>query len=60
MKTCKYSASCYYGNAFHKNQCAYKKNMEEYDLCPRLLINWENIIDEIFPVTTKKEMNNNA
>lgn len=45
---------------FIKINALIKKNMEEYDLCPRLLINWENIIDEIFPVTTKEEMNNNA
>lgn len=57
MKTCKYSASCYYGNAFHKNQCAYNENLNEYDVCPYLLENWDYIIDEL---TKERKSGNNV
>ena len=48
MKHCNESHKCPYGNAFEKGFCAYRENMNEYDLCPSLLENWENVIDELF------------
>ena len=44
-----------YGNAYISNLCAYNENMEEYELCPYIMKNWENIIDEL-----TKEDNKNA
>ena len=39
-KQCKFAAinSC--------GICGYKENMEEWELCPIILNNWENIIDK--------------
>lgn len=34
MKTCRKSANCCWGNCYEKNQCAYKENMTEEDICP--------------------------
>ena len=48
MKHCNKSHECPYGNAFEKGLCAYRENMNEYDLCPSLLENWEDVIDELF------------
>lgn len=48
MKRCNKSHECPYGNAFEKGFCAYRENMNEYDLCPSLLENWEDVIDELF------------
>lgn len=48
MKRCNKSHECPYGNAFEKGLCAYRENMNEYDLCPSLLENWEDVIDELF------------
>lgn len=48
MKHCNESHKCPYGNAFEKGLCAYRENMNEYDLCPSLLENWEDVIDELF------------
>lgn len=48
MKHCNESHKCPYGNAFEEGLCAYRENMSEYDLCPSLLENWEDVIDELF------------
>lgn len=55
MKHCDKSNKCPYGNAYISNLCAYNENMEEYELCPYIMENWENIIDEL-----TKEDNKNA
>lgn len=55
MKHCNKSHKCPYGNAFEKGFCAYRENMNEYDLCPYLLKNWDYIINEL----TKERKNNN-
>lgn len=47
MKTCKNARNCEYGNCYKPNQCAYKRNMTEYDSCPKMYENWEHIIDKI-------------
>lgn len=47
MKHCKKSHKCPYGNAFKKNICAYDENLNEYDVCPYLLENWDSIINEL-------------
>lgn len=57
MKHCKKSHKCPYGNAFEKNVCAYDKNLNEYDVCPYLLENWDYIIDEL---TKERESDNNV
>jgi len=58
MKHCNKSHKCPYGNAFEEGLCAYKKDLNEYDLCPSLLENWEKIIDDYIKMT--EEVNNNA
>ena len=47
MKTCKNARNCEYGNCYKPNQCAYRTNMSEYDPCPKIFQNWENMIDKI-------------
>ena len=47
MKTCKNSRNCEYGNCYKPNQCAYKENMIEYDPCPKIAENFENMIDTL-------------
>lgn len=47
MKKCKDSYKCPYGNAFQEGYCAYNENLKDYDLCPYLLENWEEIIDKM-------------
>ena len=47
MKHCNKSHKCPYGNAFEKNVCAYDENLNEYDVCPYLLENWDSIINEL-------------
>lgn len=47
MKHCKDSHKCEWGNCFKENVCAYAENMEEWELCPKLLKNWDYIIDEL-------------
>ena len=57
MKHCKRSHKCPYGNAFEKNVCAYDENLNEYDVCPYLLENWDYIIDEL---AKERKSGNNA
>lgn len=57
MKHCKKSHKCPYGNAFEKNVCAYDENLNEYDVCPYLLENWDYIIDELIK---ERESDNNV
>lgn len=57
MKHCKKSHKCPYGNAFKKNICAYDENLNEYDVCPYLLENWDSIINELIK---EKNGDNNA
>ena len=57
MKHCKRSHKCPYGNAFKKNVCAYDENLNEYDVGPCLLENWDYIIDELIK---KRKSGNNA
>lgn len=57
MKHCERSYKCQYGNAFEKNVCAYRDNLNEYDICPYLFENWDYIIDKL---TKEKEGDNNA
>lgn len=47
MKHCEKSAYCCYGNAYKEGYCAYKKNIEEWELCPLLTENWEETIDKL-------------
>ena len=58
MKRCNKSHECPYGNAFEKGFCAYRENMNEYDLCPSLLENWEDVIDELFFELKEEEIIN--
>ena len=55
MKKCNKSHKCQYGNAFQKGYCAYKENMEEYDICPILLDEWEDIINYVIKNTKERE-----
>ena len=57
MKHCKRSRKCPYGNVFEKNVCAYDENLNEYDVCPYLLENWDYIIDEL---TKERKSGNNV
>lgn len=57
MKHCKRSHKCPYGNAFEKDICAYNANLNEYDVCPYLLENWDYITDEL---TKERKSGNNA
>lgn len=45
MKHCNKSSECPYGHAFEKNTCAYREDLQEYDLCPLLFDYWEEVID---------------
>lgn len=47
MKHCKNSHHCEWGNCFKENVCAYAEDMKEWELCPKLLKNWDYIIDEL-------------
>ena len=56
MKHCKRSHKCPYGSTFEKNVCAYDENLNEYDVCPYLLENWDCIINEL---TKERKSGNN-
>lgn len=47
MKHCKDSHKCEWGDSFKENVCAYAENMEEWELCPKILENWETYIEHI-------------
>ena len=48
MKHCdKKRGQCCWQNINDPSLCAYKNNMEESDLCPEMLNNWEEIIDKL-------------
>lgn len=47
MKTCKNARNCQWGNCYKPNQCAYKETMNEYDPCPKILENWEGMINKL-------------
>lgn len=47
MKTCKNARNCQWGSSIKANSCAYKENMNEYDSCPKIFENWENMIEEL-------------
>lgn len=44
MKTCKNARNCEWGNCYKPNECAYKENMTEYDICPKAVKNLEIIL----------------